>query len=64
VAQIQHEEEKKIAIIETTIERPLKRSGFQYVAHPEKDELILFGGEFFNGQKVRDSLLNCHGLFK
>lgn len=21
-------------------------------AHPEKDELILFGGEFFNGQKV------------
>lgn len=22
-------------------------------AHPEKDELILFGGEFFNGKKVR-----------
>lgn len=21
-------------------------------AHPEKDELILFGGEYFNGQKV------------
>lgn len=23
-------------------------------AHPEKDELILFGGEFFNGKKVAD----------
>lgn len=22
-------------------------------AHPEKDELILFGGEYFNGQKVK-----------
>lgn len=21
-------------------------------AHPEKDDLILFGGEFFNGKKV------------
>lgn len=21
-------------------------------AHPERDELILFGGEYFNGQKV------------
>lgn len=21
-------------------------------AHPEKDELILFGGEYFNGKKV------------
>lgn len=22
------------------------------MAHPEKEELILFGGEFFNGQRV------------
>ena len=25
-------------------------------AHPEKDELILFGGEFFNGKKVVKSV--------
>lgn len=27
-------------------------------AHPEKDELILFGGEYFNGQKVKYILLS------
>lgn len=30
-------------------------------AHPEKDELILFGGEFFNGQKVLASERLCSG---
>lgn len=25
-------------------------------AHPEKDEVILFGGEFFNGKKVETQI--------
>lgn len=28
------------------------RLNASFSAHPEKDELILFGGEFFNGKKV------------
>jgi len=27
--------------------------------HPEKDELILFGGEFFNGKKVVEDTPEC-----
>lgn len=52
VAQIEMEEKRKQAIVEVATDRPLKRSSFGFVAHPEKDELILFAGEFFNGQKV------------
>jgi hypothetical protein len=54
VAQIEKEEQQKKAITEVATDRPLKRSSFVFVAHPEKDELILFGGEFFNGQKVME----------
>lgn len=33
-------------------------------AHPEKDELILFGGEFFNGKKVaRNTRVISYDLF-
>lgn len=46
------EEKRKQAIVEVATDRPLKRSSFAFVPHPEKDELILFAGEFFNGQKV------------
>jgi hypothetical protein len=53
VAQIEMEEKRKQAVVEVATDRPLKRSSFAFVPHPEKDELILFGGEFFNGQKVK-----------
>lgn len=32
----------------------VNRLNASYSAHPEKDELILFGGEFFNGKKVSE----------
>lgn len=32
---------------------PSPRVNFTFVAHPAKDELLLFGGEFFNGVCVR-----------
>lgn len=32
---------------------PSPRSTFSLVAHPDKDELILFGGEYFDGQKTQ-----------
>lgn len=28
------------------------RLNASFSAHPEKDELIMFGGEYFNGKKV------------
>lgn len=31
-------------------------------SHPEKDELILFGGEFFNGKKVANNTLMTASL--
>ncbi|XP_065331634.1 kelch domain-containing protein 4 [Cloeon dipterum] len=52
VAKCEMEEKKKQTVAEVAIERPAKRSSFAFVAHPEKDELFLFGGEFFNGQKT------------
>jgi len=24
-----------------------------FVAHPDKDELVMFGGEYFNGKQVK-----------
>jgi hypothetical protein len=58
VAQIEMEEKRKQAVVEVAADRPLKRSSFAFVPHPEKDELILFGGEFFNGQKVKFCLFH------
>lgn len=34
------------------MEAPSRRLNFSLLAHPDKEELILFGGEFFNGQKT------------
>uniref|UniRef100_A0A1B0AR69 Kelch domain-containing protein 4 n=1 Tax=Glossina palpalis gambiensis TaxID=67801 RepID=A0A1B0AR69_9MUSC len=48
------EEEARIKILSEEIcaTPPTPRSNFTLVAHPEKEELILFGGEFYNGQRV------------
>lgn len=39
-------------VTESVIEPPSRRLNFTFIAHPLKDELILYGGEFDNGQKV------------
>lgn len=50
MANIEKEERKRNQVIESIIESPTRRINFTFIPHPDKDELILFGGEFFNGQ--------------
>lgn len=52
VAHIEARNKAKIKVTETKIDKPSRRSNFTFVTHPEKDELILFGGEFHNGKNV------------
>ncbi|XP_078214048.1 kelch domain-containing protein 4 isoform X2 [Callithrix jacchus] len=43
---------RKTEVVETPCSPPSPRLNASLSAHPEKDELILFGGEYFNGQKT------------
>uniref|UniRef100_A0A7M4EGZ1 Kelch domain containing 4 n=1 Tax=Crocodylus porosus TaxID=8502 RepID=A0A7M4EGZ1_CROPO len=52
IAEFQTLDAKKTQIIETSCPPPSPRLNASFSAHPEKDELILFGGEYFNGQKA------------
>lgn len=52
VAQIELEEKKRQEVVEIVLPPPSKRANFTLTAHPDKEELILLGGEYFNGQKV------------
>jgi hypothetical protein len=36
---------------------PSRRGGSTFSLFPERDELVLFGGEFFDGNKVRFFLI-------
>lgn len=56
MAQIEEEERKRKEVLIKVVSPPSCRSNFSFTAHPEKDELILFGGEYFNGQKVSYNL--------
>lgn len=53
VAQIELEEKKRQEVVEITVSPPSRRANFTLTAHPDKEELILLGGEYFNGQKVQ-----------
>ncbi|XP_065161142.1 kelch domain-containing protein 4-like [Atheta coriaria] len=50
--QIEDEENKRQQVTEHIVEPPSRRINFSFVAHPEKEELVLYGGEFHNGQKT------------
>ncbi|XP_050514767.1 kelch domain-containing protein 4 isoform X2 [Diabrotica virgifera virgifera] len=50
--QIEKEEKKRLTVTEAIISPPSRRLNFTFMAHPEKEQLILYGGEFFNGQKT------------
>ncbi|XP_034254187.1 kelch domain-containing protein 4 isoform X1 [Thrips palmi] len=50
LAQIEAEDRKRVEVVEHVVDPPSRRINFSLVAHPEKEELILFGGEYFNGQ--------------
>ncbi|KAM4619204.1 kelch domain-containing protein 4 isoform 1-T1 [Polymixia lowei] len=52
IAEFQSLDAKKTQVVETTCPPPSPRLNASFSAHPDKDELILFGGEFFNGKKT------------
>ncbi|KAG8437434.1 hypothetical protein GDO86_008220 [Hymenochirus boettgeri] len=52
IAEFQALDSRKTQIIETICPPPSPRLNGSLTSHPEKDELILFGGEYFNGQKT------------
>ncbi|XP_051548774.1 kelch domain-containing protein 4 isoform X1 [Myxocyprinus asiaticus] len=52
IAEFQSLDAKKTQVFETACAPPSPRLNASLCTHPEKDELILFGGEFFNGKKT------------
>ncbi|KAJ7413778.1 Kelch domain-containing protein 4 [Willisornis vidua] len=52
IAEFQSLDAKKTQVIESSCPPPSPRLNGSLCAHPERDELILFGGEYFNGQKT------------
>uniref|UniRef100_A0A3Q3XCC4 Uncharacterized protein n=1 Tax=Mola mola TaxID=94237 RepID=A0A3Q3XCC4_MOLML len=52
IAEFQSLDSKRTQVVETACPPPSPRLSASLSAHPEKDELILFGGEFFNGKKT------------
>ncbi|XP_068595594.1 kelch domain-containing protein 4 [Brachionichthys hirsutus] len=52
IAEFQNLDAKKTQVVETACPPPSPRLNASLSAHPEKEELILFGGEFFNGKKT------------
>ncbi|XP_036998262.2 kelch domain-containing protein 4 isoform X2 [Artibeus jamaicensis] len=52
IAHFQTLDARKTQVVETPCPPPSPRLNASFSAHPEKDELILFGGEYFNGQKA------------
>ncbi|XP_053255917.1 kelch domain-containing protein 4 [Podarcis raffonei] len=52
IAEFQTLDAKKTQVVETSCPPPSPRLNASLSPHPEKDELILFGGEYFNGKKT------------
>ncbi|XP_072291153.1 kelch domain-containing protein 4 isoform X2 [Eucyclogobius newberryi] len=52
IAEFQNLDAKKTQVTETSCPPPPPRLSASLNPHPEKDELIMFGGEYFNGQKT------------
>lgn len=63
VAEIEREEARRQRVKEAVVEAPSRRVNFSLTAHPFKDELILFGGEFHDGRQVYINILNINGCF-
>ncbi|KAH8262441.1 hypothetical protein KR026_005772 [Drosophila bipectinata] len=52
IHMLEAKEGKVSAITENVCPPPTPRSNFTLVAHPEKEELIMFGGELYTGSKT------------
>ena len=51
IAEFKEQDRKENTVSETVLEQPPSpRSHVTFLAHPEKDFLVLFGGEYFNGK--------------
>lgn len=53
VASLEANEQRRTTVSETVVPAPSPRSNFSFCAHPDKEELILFGGEHYDGQKLQ-----------
>ena len=52
VKDIEAEEQKRKEVKENKVDPPSHRSNLSLLAHPDHPELVLFGGEFHNGNKT------------
>uniref|UniRef100_A0A8C6SEL4 Kelch domain containing 4 n=1 Tax=Neogobius melanostomus TaxID=47308 RepID=A0A8C6SEL4_9GOBI len=52
IREFQSLDAKKTQVLDTACPPPSPRLNASINAHPEKDELILFGGEYYNGRKT------------
>ncbi|GAB1862226.1 Kelch domain-containing protein 4 isoform X1 [Camponotus japonicus] len=52
IAEIEREEAHRQRIKETVVNAPSRRVNFTLTAHPFKNELIMFGGEFYDGRQT------------
>ncbi|RZC36859.1 Kelch 4 domain containing protein [Asbolus verrucosus] len=52
LTQIEKEEKKRLEVAESVVSAPSRRLNFTFIPHPDKEQLILYGGEFYNGQKT------------
>ncbi|XP_011340545.1 kelch domain-containing protein 4 isoform X2 [Ooceraea biroi] len=52
VAEIEREEAHRQRVKEAVIDAPSRRVNFSLTAHPFKNELVMFGGEFHDGRQT------------
>lgn len=52
VARLEENEQRRQTVTETVVASPSPRSNFSFCSHPDKEELILFGGEFYDGKTL------------
>jgi hypothetical protein len=58
IKELEEADRKKNAIVEDLLkDGPSRRANFSLNAHFEKDEIVMFGGEYFNGQKVENKIM-------
>lgn len=52
VARLEADEKRRKIVTETIVAHPTPRTNFSLITHPEKEELILFGGELLDGKAL------------
>ncbi|XP_034945486.1 kelch domain-containing protein 4 [Chelonus insularis] len=52
IAEIEKEEAQRQKVIEAAVDQPSRRVNFTLTPHPFKNELIMYGGEFYDGQNT------------